>query len=320
MKDKFNRDIDYLRISLTEACNLRCIYCMPEEEVCFKKDNGLTDEELKYLIDIFGDIGLKKIRFTGGEPLLRKSIVELVSKAKEKKIEKIALTTNGVLLHKYLDELINAGLNEINISLDSLNEEVFKKITRGGNLSYVLDSIKKAVNKGIKVKVNTVIVKGINDNEFLDLCKLSIDNKLDIRFIELMPIGEGIKYTGVSGKDLEKILKENFKVKEGKRDTDNGPAFYYKIEGAEGRVGFISALSNHFCESCNRIRITSDGELKQCLHFKSGLNLKNILREDNRREEIKERIRKTIYDKPKGHRFIEDKKTEDDRFMFQIGG
>lgn len=320
MKDKFNRDIDYLRISLTEACNLRCIYCMPEEEVCFKKDNGLTDEELKYLIDIFGDIGLKKIRFTGGEPLLRKSIVELVSKAKEKKIEKIALTTNGVLLHKYLDELINAGLNEINISLDSLNEEVFKKITRGGNLSYVLDSIKKAVNKGIKVKVNAVIVKGINDNEFLDLCKLSIDNKLDIRFIELMPIGEGIKYTGVSGKDLEKILKENFKVKEGKRDTDNGPAFYYKIEGAEGRVGFISALSNHFCESCNRIRITSDGELKQCLHFKSGLNLKNILREDNRREEIKERIRKTIYDKPKGHRFIEDKKTEDDRFMFQIGG
>ena len=320
MKDKFNRDIDYLRISLTEACNLRCIYCMPEEEVCFKKDNGLTDEELKYLIDIFGDIGLKKIRFTGGEPLLRKSIVELVSKAKEKKIEKIALTTNGVLLHKYLDELINAGLNEINISLDSLNEEVFKKITRGGNLTYVLDSIKKAVNKGIKVKVNAVIVKGINDNEFLDLCKLSIDNKLDIRFIELMPIGEGVKYTGVSGKDLEKILKENFNVEEEKRDMDNGPAFYYKIDGAEGRVGFISALSNHFCESCNRIRITSDGELKQCLHFKSGLNLKNILREDNRREEIKEIIKKTIYDKPKGHRFIEDKKTEDDRFMFQIGG
>ena len=320
MKDKFNRDIDYLRISLTEACNLRCIYCMPEEEVCFKKDNGLTDEELKYLIDIFGDIGLKKIRFTGGEPLLRKSIVELVSKAKENKIEKIALTTNGVLLHKYLDELINAGLNEINISLDSLNEEVFKKITRGGNLTYVLDSIKKAVNKGIKVKVNAVIVKGINDNEFLDLCKLSIDNKLDIRFIELMPIGEGVKYTGVSGKDLEKILKENFNVEEEKRDMDNGPAFYYKINSAEGRVGFISALSNHFCESCNRIRITSDGELKQCLHFKSGLNLKNILREDNRREEIKEIIKKTIYDKPKGHRFIEDKKTEDDRFMFQIGG
>lgn len=320
MKDKFNRDIDYLRISLTEACNLRCIYCMPEEEVCFKKDNGLTDEELKYLIDIFGDIGLKKIRFTGGEPLLRKSIVELVSKAKEKKIGKIALTTNGVLLHKYLDELINAGLNEINISLDSLNEEVFNKITRGGNLSYVLDSIKRAVNKGIKVKINAVIVKGINDNEFLDLCKLSIDNKLDIRFIELMPIGEGVKYTGVSGKDLEEILKENFNVKDGKRDTDNGPAFYYKIEGAEGRVGFISALSNHFCESCNRIRITSDGELKQCLHFKSGLNLKNILREDNTRQEIKERIKKTIYDKPKGHRFIEDKKTEDNRFMFQIGG
>ena len=280
MKDKFNREIDYLRISLTEACNLRCIYCMPDGDVCFKNDNGLTDDEIKYLIDIFGDIGLKKIRFTGGEPLLRKNIVELVSKAKEKEIGKIALTTNGVLLPKYLDELINAGLNEINISLDSLNEDVFKKITRGGNLISVVESIKKAVNKGIKVKINAVIVKGINDNEFLDLCKLSIHHKLDIRFIELMPIGEGTKYTGVSGKDLEKILKENFNIKEAKSDKDNGPAFYYRIEGAEGRVGFISALSNHFCESCNRIRITPDGVLKQCLHFKSGLDLKNILRED----------------------------------------
>ncbi|WP_242959758.1 GTP 3',8-cyclase MoaA [Clostridium paraputrificum] len=284
MKDKFNREIDYLRISLTEACNLRCIYCMPDGDVCFKNDNGLTDDEIKYLIDIFGDIGLKKIRFTGGEPLLRKNIVELVSKAKEKEIGKIALTTNGVLLPKYLDELINAGLNEINISLDSLNEDVFKKITRGGNLISVVESIKKAVNKGIKVKINAVIVKGINDNEFLDLCKLSIHHKLDIRFIELMPIGEGTKYTGVSGKDLEKILKENFNIKEAKSDKDNGPAFYYRIEGAEGRVGFISALSNHFCESCNRIRITPDGVLKQCLHFKSGLDLKNILREDTTRE------------------------------------
>ena len=174
MKDKFNREIDYLRISLTEACNLRCIYCMPEGDVCFKNDKGLTDDEIKYLIDIFGDIGLKKIRFTGGEPLLRKNIVELVLKAKEKEIGKIALTTNGVLLPKYLDELINAGLNEINISLDSLKEDVFKKITRGGNLISVVESIKKAVNKGIKVKINAVIVKGINDNEFLDLCKLSI--------------------------------------------------------------------------------------------------------------------------------------------------
>ena len=135
-----------------------------------------------------------------------------------------------------------------------------------------------------------------------------------------MPIGEGTKYTGVSGKDLEKILKENFNIKEAKSDKDNGPAFYYRIEGAEGRVGFISALSNHFCESCNRIRITPDGVLKQCLHFKSGLDLKNILREDTTREEIKERIKETIYNKPQGHRFIEDRKTEDDRFMFQIGG
>lgn len=320
MKDKFNREIDYLRISLTEACNLRCIYCMPEGNVCFKYDNGLTDDELKYLIDVFGDIGLKKLRFTGGEPLLRKSIVELVAHAKKKNINKIAITTNGVLLEKYLDDLVEAGLTEINISLDSLKEERFKDITRGGNLKSVLSSIKRAVKKGLIVKVNAVIIKDINQDEFVDLCKLTIDHKLDIRFIELMPIGEGTKYTGVSGIDLIEELKANFDVKEAKREADNGPAFYYNISNAEGRVGFISALTNHFCESCNRIRITPDGVLKQCLHFKSGLDLKEVLRNNSTRCEVEEKIRETIYNKPQGHRFIEDKKTEDNRFMFQIGG
>lgn len=320
MKDKFNREIDYLRISLTEACNLKCIYCMPEENICFPKDNGLTDSELEYLIDIFGDIGLKKLRFTGGEPLLRKSIVKLVSYAKKKDIKKIAITTNGVLLERYLDDLIDAGLTEINISLDSLKAEKFNEITRGGNLKSVLNSIEKAVNRGLKVKINAVIIKGVNEDEFIDLCSMTINTNVDIRFIELMPIGEGTKYIGVSGIELQEKLKEKYDIVKCDKTKENGPATYYSIPNAKGRIGFISALTNHFCESCNRIRITPDGVLKQCLHFKSGIDLKELLRNDLTKEEIENKIRETIYNKPQGHRFVEDKKTEDKRFMFQIGG
>lgn len=320
MKDKFNREIDYLRISLTEACNLRCIYCMPEGNLSFNQNNGLKDEELKEVIDIFSTLGLKKLRFTGGEPLLKKGIVDLINYAHLKGVKKIAITTNGVLLSRYLEDLVRAGLTEINVSLDSLDEKVFFDITRGGNLKDVLESIKKAIALGITVKINAVIIKDINEKDFIDLCKFSIENKADVRFIELMPIGEGVKYTGISGKVLESKLKENFNVEKCSNGQDNGPASYYKIENAKGRVGFISALSNHFCESCNRIRITPDGVLKQCLHYKSGLDLKKAFRNGETKEEITYKIKDTIYNKPQGHRFVEDKKTEDKRFMYQIGG
>lgn len=320
MKDKFNREIEYLRISLTESCNLRCIYCMPEDNICFRGSEGLSKKEIEYLIDIFVEIGLKKIRFTGGEPLLRADLVELISFAKSKGIPKIAITTNGILLNKYLDPLVSAGLTEVNISLDSLKEDKFSRITRGGHLEDVLFSIKRAIEKGMKVKVNSVIIEDINEEDLIDLCRLSINYELDVRFIELMPIGEGVRYRGISGQDLINRIKEEFVLEESQRDGINGPASYYKILNGKGRVGFISALTNHFCDSCNRIRITSDGILKQCLHFKGGLDLKEVLRSGLGREDISRRIRETIFNKPKGHRFVEDGKGEDQRLMFQVGG
>lgn len=293
---------------------------MPEGSTCNKEKEGLKDSELKEIIDIFGSIGLNKIRFTGGEPLLRKSIVDLVEFARDKGIKQIALTTNGILLDRYLDNLCAAGLTEVNISLDSLKADRFKAITRGGDFSKVMNGINRAIEKGLKVKINTVIIKDINEDEFIDLCKVTTEKNLDMRFIELMPIGEGIKYVGVSGKVLTDRLKGVYALKELKREVNNGPAIYYKIQGAKGRVGFISPLTNHFCDECNRIRVTSDGILKQCLHFNGGLDLKVIFRSTLSREEKETKIKETIYNKPQGHRFIEDKKTEDNRFMFQIGG
>lgn len=320
LRDRFNRKIDYLRISLTDACNLRCIYCMPEGCISNSRGYGLTDDEIKEVIDIFGNIGLKKLRFTGGEPLIRSSIVELVKYAKDRGIEKIAITTNGILLDKYIEDLHKAGLSEVNVSIDSLNADKFKSITRGGDLNKVIAGVKSAMAKGIKVKLNAVILKDVNEEDFISLCELTVKYDLDIRFIELMPIGEGVKYTGIHGHELIERLKAVYDIQDMKRDSSNGPATYYKIDGARGRVGFISAMTNHFCSECNRIRVTNDGVLKQCLHFKNGLDLKDILRSNITTAEKEEKIRETIYNKPQSHRFNEDKKAEDNKFMFEIGG
>lgn len=321
MKDKCGREIDYLRISLTDACNLRCIYCMPEKDVKFNNVEGaLTNRELEKIINIFGELGTKKLRFTGGEPLLRKDLHCLIDVAKKSGIEKIAITTNGILLEEKLEQLVKAGLSEANISLDTLHEEKFSDITRGGDLHKVLKAIDKSLALGVKVKINVVIIDGINDNEFIDLCKLSINKKLDVRFIELMPIGEGIKFKGKTEEQLLGLLKKKYELEESHNEGINGPAKYVKIKGAKGKVGFISAMSEHFCDSCNRIRITPDGFLKQCLHFKSGLDLKKLIAQTEDKEFLEEKIKETIFNKPVGHKFNEEKKSEDSRFMFQIGG
>ncbi|MGL5615996.1 MAG: GTP 3',8-cyclase MoaA [Sarcina sp.] len=321
VKDKYGREIDYLRISLTDACNLRCIYCMPEENVKFNNVEGaLSNEELEKIIDVFGSLGTKKLRFTGGEPLLRKDIDKLIYKAKSSGIEKIAITTNGILLVEKIESLVKAGLSEVNISLDTLDEERFKMITRGGELHRVLDAIDLSLKNGIKVKINAVMIDGINEDEFINLCKLSVDRDLDVRFIELMPIGEGIKFKGKTQEELLHKLKESFVVENLDKEGINGPANYVKIQNGKGRIGFISAMSNHFCDSCNRIRITPDGFLKQCLHFKSGINLKKLLEEEDSANILEEKIKDTIFNKPIGHKFNEEKKAEDNRFMFQIGG
>lgn len=321
MKDKYGRKIDYLRISLTDACNLKCVYCMPENGIKFNNANGaLSSEELKKIINIFAQLGTKKLRFTGGEPLLRKDLDQLIKIAKKGGVERIAITTNGILLEEKLDVLVQAGLSEVNISLDTLSAKRFSDITRGGDLNKVLNAIDKSLKLGLKVKINAVIIDGINDDEFIKLCEMSIDRDLDIRFIELMPIGEGTKFTGKTENDLRDELKKVYKIENADEISINGPAKYIRIENAKGRIGFISAMSNHFCDSCNRIRITPDGFLKQCLHFKSGLDLKNLLKKTDSNEILKEKIVETIFNKPLGHKFKEENKSEDKRFMFQIGG
>lgn len=321
MNDKYGRKIDYLRISLTDACNLKCVYCMPENGIKFNNASGALDnEELKKIIGIFGNLGTKKLRFTGGEPLLRKDLKDLISAAKANGIEKIAITTNGILLEEKLEDLVSAGLSELNISLDTLDAKKFSEITRGGDLDTVLRAINKSLKLGIKVKINAVIINEINEDEFIKLCKMSIDRDLDIRFIELMPIGEGVKFTGKTEDELRGQLEEFYSIENVEDNSINGPAKYVRINNAKGRIGFISAMSNHFCDSCNRIRITPDGFLKQCLHFKSGLDLKKLLNNSTNDEILKEKIVETIFNKPMGHKFIEDHKSEDKRFMFQIGG
>ena len=323
MKDKFGREIDYLRVSVTDKCNLRCIYCMGEKDNNFlKNDEKLTDDEIYRIVKESSKLGIKKVRITGGEPLVRPDLVNLVSKINSiPGIEEIYLTTNGILLADMIDELAANGLKGVNISLDSLNEERFNKVTRLGKLNKVLEAIDKAIALGIKVKLNTVIVNDINKDEIIDFVNLTKEKEIDVRFIELMPIGVAINYKGVTNEDVLKVISENYSdYEEVVRSKSGGPASYIKLKNAKGKIGFISAISNCFCEECNRIRLTPEGFLKQCLHFDYGIDLKSKLRTGITDEELRKLIYDNIYDKPEKHLFLEKSDHKELKFMNQIGG
>ena len=323
MKDKFGREIDYLRVSVTDKCNLRCIYCMDEKDNSFlKNDEKLTDDEIYRIVKESSKLGIKKVRITGGEPLVRPDLVKLVSKINSiPGIEEIYLTTNGILLADMIDELAVNGLKGVNISLDSLNEERFNKLTRLGKLNKVLEAIDKAIALGIKVKLNTVIVNDINKDEIIDFVNLTKEKKIDVRFIELMPIGVAINYKGVTNEDVLKVISESYSdYEEVVRSKSGGPASYIKLKNAKGKIGFISAISNCFCEECNRIRLTPEGFLKQCLHFDYGIDLKSKLRTGITDEELRKLIYDNIYDKPEKHLFLEKSDHKELKFMNQIGG
>ena len=323
MKDKFGREIDYLRVSVTDKCNLRCIYCMDEKDNSFlKNDEKLTDDEIYKVVKESAKLGIKKVRITGGEPLVRPDLVNLVSKINSiPGIEEIYLTTNGILLADMIDELAVNGLKGVNISLDSLNEERFNKLTRLGKLNKVLEAIDKAIALGIKVKLNTVIVNDINKDEIIDFVNLTKEKEIDVRFIELMPIGIAINYKGATNEDVLKVISENYSdYEEVVRSKSGGPASYIKLKNAKGKIGFISAISNCFCEECNRIRLTPEGFLKQCLHFDYGIDLKSKLRTGITDEELRKLIYDNIYDKPEKHLFLEKSDHKELKFMNQIGG
>ncbi|ENZ03406.1 molybdenum cofactor biosynthesis protein A [Clostridium thermobutyricum] len=322
MKDKYGRTVDYIRISLTDKCNLRCIYCMPSDgNIFFEKEENLNNDEIYKIVKESAKLGIRKVRLTGGEPLVRKDINELIEKIYLiDGIEEIALTTNGMLLEERLEFLHSHGVKSLNISLDTLNEEKFKYITRGGDIHKVFRSIEKSLKLGIKIKINTVVIEDINKNEIIDLINFTKDRDISLRFIELMPIGEGKKFKGVSNGEIMKIIEDNnLETVILERNKKDGPAKYIKIKDYKGKIGFISAMSNCFCEDCNRIRITTDGMLKKCLNWKSDINLKKVIRE-GKEEKLLETIKNGIYNKPKMYLFNKQDSNEENRNMNEIGG
>ena len=325
MLDKLNRKIDYLRISVIDRCNLRCVYCMPEEGIeSIPHDEILTYDEILRICEIVSELGIRKIKITGGEPLVRKDIVNLIRDIKNiDKIEQVTLTTNGILLHEMLDDLYDAGIDAINISLDTLNKDNFKKITRRDGLEKVLMSIDKAYDLGIRVKINCLAIRDFNLRELVEIASFAKDREIDVRFIELMPIGFGKKYTQIDNDEILSILESRFgtfEIVTEKRGT--GPAKYYRNQNMKGCIGFISAISHEFCESCNRIRLTSSGFLKLCLHYNKGIDLKEPIRNGISDEDLKKLIHDTIWNKPISHKFGHASEEQDIELknMVQIGG
>ena len=322
MIDKFGRKIEYARISLTDRCNLRCKYCMPECGVKkISHDEILRFEEILFVTKIFDWLGIKKIRLTGGEPLLRKNICELIFEMKKiPGIEQIFLTTNGVNLKNLAENLISAGLDGINLSLDTLNEKIFKKITRRNDFEKVFDGLQILLEKNFPVKINCVPIKNFNDGEILKIARLAEKNFIKVRFIELMPIGYAKNFQGISTSEIFAELEKNFGKLEPVEEKNNlcGPAKYFSIKNFVGQIGFIDSLEHKFCRNCNRIKLTAEGFLKPCLNFSTGLDVKNLLRNNFGEEKILREIEKIIYNKPLEHNF--EKSFGDARKMYQIGG
>lgn len=306
LKDSFFRVIDYLRISVTDRCNLRCVYCMPSEGVApFHHDDILSYEEIIRIVRIAAGLGVKKVRLTGGEPLTRKNIAFLVSGIKKiSGIEDLSLTTNGMLLRQHAATLADAGLDRVNVSIDSFRAERFREITRGGDLETVLCGIEAARKAGLSpVKINMVPVRGINDDEIEDFARMTLGSDCDVRFIEFMPSGpEGLwgpeKY--ISTDEMQEIIQRIAPLSP-VRVRKNGPSKYYRLEGAKGVVGFISALTHHFCSECNRLRLTAEGKLRPCLFSETEIDLRSSLRSGTADEEIERLLRLSIEIKPKEH-------------------
>jgi cyclic pyranopterin phosphate synthase len=323
LKDNFNRHVNYLRVSVTDRCDFRCQYCMHEDITFFPKSEMLSLEELSRLANIFIELGIKKIRLTGGEPLIRKNIDSLITElGSNKNLDELTITTNGSQLHKKIPVLKAAGVKRINVSLDSLSADTFEKITRGGSLKQIISNIALAKESGIKLKINTVIMKGVNDHEVFDLVQYSIDNNFDISFIEQMPlgvIGFDRQSSYLSNNELIKTIKKSFSIVESTYKT-GGPANYYSLVNYKTRIGFISPHSHNFCDTCNRVRLSAKGELFLCLGHEDKIDLLTPIRRSESDENIKKIILDSMQKKPKSHLFDLKKKENVVRFMSHTGG
>tara|TARA_B100001146_G_scaffold215049_1_gene216963 strand:+ start:533 stop:1573 length:1041 start_codon:yes stop_codon:yes gene_type:complete len=323
--DQFGRTFNYLRLAVNEYCNLRCIYCMPEEGVPFRsKDKLLTTEEIFRLITIISQMGVYKIRFTGGEPLLRKDLPKLVKFANQiSLIQSVHLTTNGLLLGKYINDLEQAGLTGINISLDTLKAERFKTITRREGLDIVMDGIEKAIKSNIpSVKINIVAMRDFNHDELMEFAALTKDNDVTVRFIELMPFDSHQIWKTGKFYRAEHIVADLNKQISGLEKVDGSKTEHYifRIKGYQGKVAVIPAYSRNLCGACNRIRITADGKFRNCLYGQEETNLRDAMRDGVSNESIEQMIRKSMWKKYKDGWEAQAQGQEHRESMTQIGG
>jgi len=325
IKDKFGREIKYLRVSVTDRCNFRCKYCMPTNEfkhICHS--DIISYEDMLFAIEVFSELGVRKVRVTGGEPLVRKDIDSFLKSVGDlKKLEEVTLTTNGALLERFADDIKAAGIQRINVSLDSLKPERYKEITGGFNLEKIIDGIKHAQRSGIgPVKTNMVVIKGYNDDEILDFCEFSAKNRIITRFIEFMPVGnhdewreENIMY----GDEILKMIESQYGVKEIKKAKLAGPAKNYELSNG-AMIGIITPISNHFCSECDKLRLTSDGKLRPCLLSDKEIDLNPFLKKKDR-EGLINAIAEGLNVKEKEHKVLLEKRDDGyKRTMSKIGG
>jgi len=317
--DPFKRKISYVRVSVTDRCDFRCTYCMSEDMEFLPKKDVLSLEELDRLCNTFIDLGVKKLRITGGEPLVRKNIMQLFSNLGKKLgqgLEELTLTTNGSQLDRYAKDLFDNGVRRINVSLDSLEKKKFKKITRNGDLDKVINGIMVAKKAGLKIKINTVALKGINDNEILNLVNWCGENKFSLTFIEVMPMGEigekrSDQYMPLT--EVKSLIQTKYSLTEDSLRT-GGPARYVHCHETDQKIGFITPHTHNFCELCNRVRITCTGEMYMCLGQQDKADLKKPLRKSENDQLLKDVIYEAISRKPKGHDFVIERK-ENEQFV-----
>jgi len=327
--DPFGRMVNYLRVSVTDRCDLRCVYCMSENMTFLPRKDLLSLEELDRLCTVFVEKGVKRLRLTGGEPLVRRGIMDFIEKfsrhLKSGALEELTITTNGTQLAKYASQLADCGIKRLNVSLDTLEADRFKTVTRWGDLSRVLEGIKAAQKAGLQIKINMVAVKGFNETEIVPMMKWCHDQGMDLTMIETMPLGE-IEHDRndqfISVSDISKMLQQNYTLTDIPYKT-GGPARYVKIEETGGRLGFITPMSHNFCESCNRVRLTCTGVLYMCLGQDDAADLRAPLRESADNSLVHKAIDEAISRKPKGHDFLIDRdntKPAVSRHMSTTGG
>ena len=325
MFDRYQREIHYLRLSVTDLCNLRCRYCMPDGVEKLEREAVLTYEEFLRLAALFARCGIDTVRVTGGEPLVRKNVAQLVAGLKETPgIRRVTLTTNAVLLAEQLPALLDAGLDSVNISLDTLRPEVFRQITARDDFAAVQAGLQAALESGLPVKLNCVPQAGVNEGELEQLAALAKDNALQVRFIEMMPIGYGAAMPCISGPELRARFARRWPElaplsAAQEHALGDGPAVYYTVPGWQGSIGFIAAVHGKFCTSCNRVRLTSQGFLRPCLASETGCDLRALLRSGADDAQLLAAIRETIWAKPREHHF-NDSSMPATRGMYRIGG